>query len=569
MIFSNALTLIFLLTLLTLITKPLGIYLYKILHPEEKTFLDILWKKPEKFLYKVFRINPKEEQSAKDYLYSLFIFSLFSLSLSFCVLKFQHLFPLNPQNFPSLPWALALNIAVSYVTNTNWQSYAGETTLSYFSQMFALTVQNFLSPIVGLCVAAALVRGIARKKMTTLGNFWVDLTRLSLYLFLPLALLGATFFASQGVIQNFHSYKTAETLENQRQVVIQGPIASQEAIKLLGSNGGGFTAANSAHPYENPNPLTNLFSIFLVLLLPTAQTYYFGREIKNQKHGWSLYAAMTFLFVLTTFLSFHFETAGNPIFQKIAKTNTSINMEGKEMRFGIFSSSLFASTMTSTSTGAVNSSLTCYTPLGSMLLFLNMQLGEIIFGGVGSGLCGMILFTLFSIFICGLVIGRTPEYLGKRIEAPEIKVSILTILLFFFFILSFSSIACLSSLGIDNVKNAGPHSFSELLYNFTSAVANNGSSFDGGKINTLYNILSACAMLFGRFVTLSLVIVLAHFFVKKPKHPTGDGSFPLSGTTFVLLLLGVILIIGALTFLPTLSMGPVLENFYINRETFF
>ena len=554
-----------LLLILTALTKPLGIYIHKVLNPHEKTFLDKLIKPLEKLTYRICHIDTKKEQTWKEYLFCVLAFSFFSVLFTSVLLGCQQYLFLNPANLGSLSLDLNFNTAVSFQTNTDWQSYGGESTMSYLSQMVPLTLQNFLSPAAGLSVAACLVRGMARHSSKVLGNFWVDIIRVTYYLLLPLAFIAAVFFVSQGVPQNFSPYTKATTLESgQEQVIVQGPIASQEAIKLLGTNGGGYTNANSSHPYENPTPLSNFFQLICMLAIPAAQTYYLGREIKNQKHGWSIYIAMAIVFIAGVIVCSTFEAKGNPHLAELGIESSSGNMEGKEQRFGIFSSTLFATVTTTTSTGATNSSHDSYTPMGGIVPLLNIQLGEIIWGGVGSGLYSVILFVILAIFTAGLIIGRTPEYLGKKIEALDIQSAMLGILIFIFAVLGFTAWACVSGWGCAAIGNEGSHGFSEMLYAFSSATGNNGSSFAGLSANTpWWNITLAFAMLIGRVVLVTFVIILAGSLVKKKRLVTEGASFPVSGITFTALLIAVIILIGALSFLPALIMGPFIEQFFM------
>jgi K+-transporting ATPase ATPase A chain len=554
-----------LLLILTLITKPLGIYIYKVLNPNEKTFLDNIFKPLEKLTYRICHIDTKKEHTWKEYLFCILAFSFFSILFAFVLLGCQQYLFLNPAKLGGISFDLNFNTAVSFQTNTDWQSYGGESTLSYLSQMGPLTLQNFLSPAAGLAVAACLVRGIARYSSKVLGNFWVDITRITYYLLLPLAFICAVFFVSQGVPQNFNPYTKAATLDSgQEQVIVQGPIASQEAIKLLGTNGGGYTNVNSAHPYENPTPLSNFFQLLCMLAIPAAQTYYLGKEIKNQKHGWSLYIAMVIVFIAGLMVCSTFEAKGNPHLAEFGIEASSGNMEGKEQRLGVFSSALFATVTTTTSTGAANSSHDSYTPIGGLIPMLNIQLGEIIWGGVGSGLYSIILFVILAIFTAGLIIGRTPEYLGKKIEALDIQSSMLGILIFIFAILGFTAWACVSNWGAAAIGNEGPHGFSEMLYAYSSAAGNNGSAFGGLSANTpWWNITLAFAMLIGRFALITFVIILAGSLVKKKKLVSDTASFPVSGMTFTALLIAVIILIGALSFLPALIMGPFIEQFFM------
>ena len=536
-------------------------------------------------------MDPRKEQDWKGYTFSLLLFSLVGLLFTYVILRLQHLLPLNPQGFGPVPADLAFNTAASFTTNTNWQNYGGEATLSYFSQMVGLVFHNFASAAVGLAAAAALVRGIARHSAKTIGNFWVDLIRGNLYLLLPISLVLAVFLVSQGIIQNFKAYDSARLVEptivqvpkkningqevkdaqgnpvmdEQRltqQTLPQGPAASQVAIKILGINGGGFFNANASHPYENPTPLSNFFQMLAIFLIPSGLTYYLGRMVKNQKHGWAVWSAMTILFLSAFLICWYAESAGNPRLQALGLDPVSGNMEGKEVRFGIFNSALFASITTDASCGAVNSMHDSFTPLGGLIPLFNIQLGEVVFGGVGSGLYGMLIFVILSVFLTGLMVGRTPEYLGKKIEPYEVKVSVLALMILIFSILGFSGWALVSQWGLAGLNNGGPHGLSEILYAFSSATGNNGSAFAGLSGNTAgYNTTLGLAMLFGRFIMVVPVMALAGSLAGKKLIPLSGGSFPVWGLTFTLVLVGTVLIVGALTFLPALALGPIVEHF--------
>ncbi len=564
------LLLVVFLSILTTVTKPLGIYLYKVLNPEKSTPLDFLCKPLEKLTYRLCGIDSKKEQDWKQYLGALCAFSFVSLVVGCILLGCQQFLPLNPAQMKALTFDLNFNTSVSFMTNTDWQSYGGESTMSYFSQMVPLTLQNFVSPAVGLATAAAFSRGISRHSSKTLGNFWVDLIRSTYYIFLPLAFLLAIFLISQGVPENFHAYINATTLDSGTQVIAQGPMASQDAIKILGTNGGGFTNVNCTHPYENPTPLSNLIQMFGIALIPAAVTYYFGREVRNQKHGWCLYTTMAFLFILGAFVCTTFEKKGNPQFALNGIETSVGNMEGKEQRFGIFGSTMFATITTCTSNGGVNSAHDCYTPIGGLVPMLNMQLAEVIWGGVGSGLYGMLIFVILSIFTVGLIVGRTPEYLGKRIEAFDIKMAIFALVPVILVILGFTAWACVSKWGLSALGNSDAHGFSEMLYAYSSAVGNNGSAFAGLSANTpWWNYTLSFAMLFGRFFIIIPVLVLAGSFAGKKPIPIGSGSFPVTGFTFTTLLISVIILLGALSFLPALIMGPFFEQFLMNTLKLF
>ncbi len=581
---------LYMLVLLAL-TKPVGLYLVQVLDAEGKTFLDPVLRPLERVLYRFLGLDPKKEQDWKGYTFSLLLFSLIGLLLTYVILRLQHLLPLNPQGFGPVPSDLAFNTAASFTTNTNWQNYGGESTLSYFSQMVGLVFHNFASAAVGLAAAAALVRGIARHSAKTIGNFWVDLIRGNLYLLLPISLALAVFLVSQGMIQNFKAYDSARLVEPmtvqvpkknaggqeikdgqgnpvmedrkiEQQTLPQGPVASQVAIKILGINGGGFFNANAAHPYENPTPLSNFFQMLAIFLIPSGLTYYLGRMVKNQKHGWAVWSAMTILFLSTFLICWWAESAGNPRLQALGLDPVSGNMEGKEVRFGIFNSALFATITTGASCGAVNAMHDSFTPLGGLIPLFNIQLGEVVFGGVGAGLYGMLIFVILAVFLTGLMVGRTPEYLGKKIEPYDVKVSVLALMISIFSILGFSSWALVSKWGLAGLNNAGPHGLSEILYAFSSATGNNGSAFAGLSGNTpWYNTTLGLGMLFGRFIMLVPVMALAGSLAGKKLVPSSGGSFPVWGLTFTLVLVGTVVIVGALTFLPALALGPIVEHF--------
>jgi K+-transporting ATPase ATPase A chain len=568
---------------LLVLTKPMGRYLFRVLETEGKMALSPVMGPLEKLFYRLLGVKPEREQTWKEYALSLLVFSLVGVIFTYAILRLQHLLPLNPQHFGPMSDHLAFNTAVSFMTNTNWQSYGGESNLSYFSQMVGLVFHNFVSAAVGICVAAALVRGIARQSANTVGHFWKDLIRLHLYILVPFCLVYAIFLVSQGVIQNFKPYQTASLVEpiattlaekdpdsssilQERKVdmqsVVQGPIASQVAIKMLGTNGGGYTGANSSHPFENPTPLTNFIEILSIFLIPSGLTYYLGRMVKKQRHGWAIWTAMVVLFLLGLFLSWSAEKAGNPRLDELGVDPTGGNMEGKEVRFGIFDSVLFATVTTDASCGAVNSMHDSYTPLGGFVPLLNIQLGEVVFGGVGAGLYGMLVFVILAVFLAGLMVGRTPEYLGKKIESYDIKLGVIAILALIFDILGFTAWAGVSSWGLQGLKNTGPHGLSEILYAFSSAAGNNGSAFGGLETNTYwFDTTMGLAMLVGRFIFLVPVLALAGHLAKKKYVPATDGSFPVSGVLFVVLLVATVLIVGALTFFPVLSLGPILEHF--------
>jgi len=569
--------------MLLVLTKPMGRYLLKVLETEERALLSPVMGPLEKLFYRLLGVKPEREQTWKEYTLSLLAFSLVGVIFTYAILRLQHLLPLNPQHFGPVIDHLSFNTAVSFTTNTNWQSYGGESTLSYFSQMVGLVFHNFVSAAVGICVAAALVRGIARHSANTVGHFWKDLIRLHLYVLVPFCLVYAVFLVSQGVIQNFKTYQSATlvepiattVMENKsgsnsmiqerkvdRQSIVEGPIASQVAIKMLGTNGGGYTSANSSHPFENPTPLTNFIEILSIFLIPSGLTYYLGRMVKKQRHGWAVWAAMVILFLFGLFISWSAEMAGNPRLRALGLDPADGNMEGKEVRFGVFDSVLFATMTTDASCGAVNSMHDSYTPLGGFVLLLNIQLGEVVFGGVGAGLYGMLVFVILAVFLAGLMVGRTPEYLGKKIESYDVKLCVIAILALIFDILGFTAWAVVSSWGLEGLNNTGPHGLSEILYAFSSAAGNNGSAFAGLDSNTYwFNTTMGLAMLVGRFVFLIPVLALAGHLAKKKYVPATGGSFPVSGILFVVLLVATVLIVGALTFFPVLSLGPILEHF--------
>ena len=582
------------------LTKPLGLYLERVLDPAGKTLLSPLFAPVERLVYRCLGVDKTKEQDWKGYAISLLVFSAVGLLFTYVILRLQPMFRLNPQGFGAVSSDLAFNTAASFTTNTNWQSYGGESTLSYFSQMVGLAFHNFASAAVGIAVAAALVRGIARDKAASIGNFWVDITRVSLYLLLPICLVYSLFLVSQGMIQNFKPYDTAQILEPyttqvaqkdsngqemkdsqgktlmmdrkvETQTIAQGPVASQVAIKMLGTNGGGFMNANAAHPYENPTPLSNFLQMLSIFAIPSALTYYLGRMVRNQKHGWSVWSAMFMLFLAGVLVCWWAESQGNPRMTALGVDSSFGNMEGKEVRFGIFNSALFATVTTDASCGAVNAMHDSFTPLGGLVPLFNMHLGEVVFGGVGAGLYGMLIFVVLAIFLAGLMIGRTPEYLGKKIEAFDVKVAALAILIPAGVLLAFTAWAATSEWGLAGLNNNGPHGLSEILYAFTSAVNNNGSAFAGLSANTpWYNTTLALAMLVGRFFVIIPVLALAGNLGGKKVVAESSGSFPVSGVTFTLLLVGTVLLVGALTFLPVISLSPVVEHFLmINSAKLF
>ncbi len=555
--------------ILLLLTRPLGHYLARVFE-RESTVLDPVCSPVERLLYRLCGIDAQAEMTWIEYGLALLAFSLVSMLLLYLLQRLQLWLPLNPEHLPAVPSLLALNTAASFTTNTNWQAYTPETTMSYLTQMAGLAYHNFASAAVGLAVAAAVIRGIARREQQTLGNFWVDLTRVTFRVLLPGAFVLALILVSQGVVQNLRPYDTAHLLQpttaQSTQRIAQGPVASQEAIKELGTNGGGFFNANSAHPFENPTPLTNFLEILAILLLPAALTATLGRITGSPRHGWAIFAAMSFFFFAALFVAVRAESAPNPLWHSVSQhasaTQSGGNMEGKEVRFGIANSSLFAVATTDTSCGAVNSMHDSFTPLGGLVLLTNMLLGEVVFGGVGSGIYGMIIFVVLAVFIAGLMVGRTPEYLGKKIEAFDVKMAMLYTLIFPLIVLTFAAISLLlPHLGLASLNNSGPHGLTEILYAYTSAAANNGSAFAGLNVNTdWYNLTLAFAMLAGRFLMIVPVLALAGNLASKRYTPPSQGTFPVTTPLFAVLLVSVILIVVALTFFPALSLGPVLEH---------
>lgn len=521
------------------------------------------WFAPlEQAIYRSCGITARDEQSWFEYLWSLLAFNGIGILLVMAVLMAQAWLPLNPQHLPGVSWHLAFNTAVSFVTNTNWQSYGGESTLSYFSQMFALTVQNFLSPATGICVLLALTRGLVRREAHTLGHFTVDLTRSVLYVLLPLSLVFALVLVWQGVPQNFSPYVDAHTLEGAKQVIAQGPVASQEAIKMLGTNGGGFFNANSAHPYENPTPLTDFLEMWAILLIPAALVYTFGEMVGDRRQGWALYTVMGILFLGGLAIALWAQWQPNPRLEHLGLDTRLGNSEGMETRFGTTESVLWATATTDASNGSVNTMHDSLMPLAGMVPMFNIMVGELVYGGVGSGLYDMLLFVLIALFIAGLMVGRTPEYLGKKIEAAEVKLLVLTLIVTAAGLLGGTAIASVTKAGVSALHNAGPHGFSEILYAFSSTIGNNGSAFAGLNADTpFYDVGLGLAMLIGRYGYIVPLLAVAGSLAAKRAAPVSSGSFPTHGPLFVVLLIGVILIVGGLTFFPALALGPMVEHF--------
>jgi len=551
------------LVILTSLSVICGNYFAKVFQGE-RNFLSPLHSRIEKMLYRLLKTNPDQQMDWKEYAKNLLIFCVLGILFLVIFQATQQYLPLNPQKIKNVDFLLALNTAISFVTNTNWQSYSGETTLSYFVQMIGLTVQNFISAAVGISVLISLIRGIVTRKGTSIGNFWKDLTRSILYILLPLSIIIAIILVSQGVVQTFSHYIRATTLESAEQIIPFGPAASQIAVKQLGTNGGGFFGANSAFPFENPTPFSNFIQVLSILLIPASLVFTYGKMLGNKKHAWIIFSVMMVVFISGVVLSYLSEISTNPIYH-----NAQL-MEGKETRFGIFNSVLWSVATTVASNGSVNSMHSSLSPVLGMIAMLNIQLGEIIFGGVGSGLYGMFLFILLTVFAAGLMIGRTPEYFGKKIESYEIKWAIIGVLLPSVIILLFTAIGVSTSSGLQSILNKGPHGFSEILYAFTSAGGNNGSAFAGLNTNTnFYNLLMSIAMFLGRFGVIIPVLAISGNLVKKNIAPTTAGTLTIDNILFGFLLLSIILIVGALTFFPVLSIGPLLEQLLLNNGMIF
>jgi K+-transporting ATPase ATPase A chain len=558
-----------------LLVKPLGGYMTRVF-AGERTFLSPVLRPTERVLYRLSGVDERVDQNWAAYAVAMLTFSLMGFLTLYGLQRFQALLPFNPAGQSAVEPGLAFNTAMSFDTNTNWQSYVPETTMSYLGQMAGLTVHNFVSAATGIALAMALIRGFARRSAAGIGNFWVDLVRCTLYVLLPMSIVVGLFFVWQGMPQNLSPYTEATTLEGGRQVIAQGPVASQEVIKLLGTNGGGFFNANSAHPFENPNAITNFVEMVLIFAIGAALTNVFGRMVGDQRQGWAVFAVMAFLFFGGVATAYRAEAAGNP---RIAALGVDIaasdsqaggNMEGKETRFGIASSTLFATVTTDASCGAVNAMHDSFTPIGGLVPLFNMQLGEIIVGGVGAGLYGMLLFAIVSVFVAGLMVGRTPEYLGKKIEAREVKMAMLAILILPLSILGFTALATVVDAGLAGPANQGPHGFSEILYAYTSGTGNNGSAFAGLGANTLfYNTTIGFAMFIGRFLMIVPMLAIAGSLAAKKIVPASAGTFPTDGPVFVCLVVGVILIVGGLTFFPALALGPLAEHLAMNAGTLF
>ena len=575
------------------VTPVLGGFMARVFS-RQKTFLDPVVRPLERLIYKLTGVDETREMRWTEYAIAILMFSVVSMLVLYVMQRMQHVLPLNPQGFGPVAPALAFNTAVSFTTNTNWQAYGGETTMSYFTQMAGLAYHNFVSAAVGISVAIAFIRGIAQREKETIGNFWVDMVRASLWLLLPIAIVGALFLVSQGVVQNLKPYDKVAVVDPQtvtstsadgkpqttvlsEQTIAQGPVASQEVIKQFGTNGGGFFNANSSHPFENPTPLSNLFEMFGIFAISAGLTYTLGSMTGSRRHGWAVWGAMAFLFVAGVTVAYWAEARGNPMLaaagadQAVSAQSSGGNMEGKEVRFGIANTALFATVTTDASCGAINGWHDSFTPLGGLVPLANMQLSEVVFGGVGAGMYGILVYIILSVFIAGLMVGRTPEYLGKKIQAFEVQMAMLTVLIFSFIILTFTAISSVSpDFGTSSIFNPGPHGLSEMLYAYSSAGANNGSAFGGISVNTKwYNTTLGLTMLFGRFFMIIPPLAIAGSLSRKKIVPASLGTFPVTTPLFAALLVGVIVIVGALTFFPVLSLGPIVEHFMMQAGQVF
>ena len=584
------LQILFFLLIISALAKPLGVYMMRVFS-HEKTLLDPVLHPIEKLVYRLIAVDEKREMRWTEYTVAMLLFSGVSMTLLYLIERTQKWLPWNPQKFANVDPGLAFGTAASFTTNTNWQAYSGEATMSYLTQMAGLAYHNFVSAAVGIVLAIVVIRGVARKETDKLGNFWVDTTRCLLWVLLPFCLVGALVLVSQGVVQNLKPYTTAELMQPYttqiagsdgktttqtvtRQIIAQGPVASQEVIKELGTNGGGFFGANSAHPFENPTPFSNLFEMVLIFAIPSGLTYTLGRMTGSQRHGWAVWAAMAFLFLCGVTTAYWAEAKGNPLLakadQQVSASQSGGNMEGKEVRFGIANSALFATVTTDASCGAVNGMHDSFTPLGGMVPLINIMLGEIVFGGVGAGLYGMFVFVVLAVFIAGLMVGRTPEYLGKKIESYDVKMAMLAVLILTFTILVFSAVAVVKPYGTDGISNHGPHGLSQILYAYVSSTGNNGSAFGGLGVNTMwYNTTTATAQLLGRFFMIIPIMAIAGSLAKKKTVPESAGTFPVTGGLFSGLLVSTVLIVGALTFFPALSLGPILEHLLMQAGKVF
>jgi len=580
----------FFLMVIFLVTKPIGVFMARVFN-REKTFLDPFLRPVERLVYRLTGVDEKREMRWTEYAVAMLLFSGVSMGLLYLIERTQKWLPFNPQKFPNVEPGLAFGTAASFTTNTNWQVYSGESTMSYLTQMAGLAYHNFVSAAVGIVLAIVVIRGIARKETDKLGNFWVDTTRCLLWVLLPVCLVGSLVLVSEGVVQNLRLYTTADLIQPYtaqvmgpdgkttaqtvtQQVIAQGPVASQEVIKEFGTNGGGFFNANSAHPFENPTPLSNFFEMVLIFAIPSGLTYTLGRMTGSQRHGWAVWAAMAFLFLAGVTTAYWAEARGNPLLagtdQHAGTLHSGGNMEGKEVRFGIANSALFATVTTDASCGAVNGMHDSFTPLGGMVPLINIMLGEVVFGGVGAGLYGIFVFVVLAVFIAGLMVGRTPEYLGKKIESYNVKMAMLAVLILTFTILTFSAVSVVKPYGTAGITNPGPHGLSQVLYAYVSSTGNNGSAFGGISANTMwYNTTTAFAQLLGRFFMIIPVLAIAGSLAKKKTVPESAGTFPVTGGLFAGLLVSTILIVGALTFFPALSLGPILEHLLMNAGKAF
>jgi len=565
------LQILFFLIAIALVTPLLGGYMARVF-TRGRTWLDPILRPVERLIYRLTGVDEARDMRWTEYAVALLLFSVVSMVVLYAMQRLQSVLPFNPQGFAGVPPDLAFNTAASFTTNTNWQAYSGESTMSYFTQMAGLAYHNFVSAAAGIAVAIAFIRGIASREREGIGNFWVDITRATLWVLLPIAVVGALFLVSQGVVQNLKPYDRVTTVEGATQVIAQGPAASQGIIKQFGTNGGGFFNANSAHPFENPTPLTNVLEMFGIFAISSGLTYTLGSMTGSRRHGWAVWAAMTVLFVAGVTVAYWAEARGNPMLTAVGANQTPTamspggNMEGKEVRFGIANTALFATATTDASCGAINGWLDSFTPLGGLVTLANIQLSEVVFGGVGAGMYGILVYIILSVFIAGLMVGRTPEYLGKKIQAFEVQMAMLTVLIFSLLILTFTAISSVSpGFGTASIFNPGPHGLSEMLYAYSSAAANNGSAFGGVTVNThWYNTTLGLSMLFGRFFMIIPPLAIAGSLSRKKLVPPSLGTFPVTTPLFAALLVGVIVIVGALTFFPALSLGPIIEHFLMH-----
>jgi len=576
MTLNGWLQILFFLLAIFLVTPIIGGYMARVF-TRQRTWLDPVLRPFERLLYRLTGVDEAREMRWTEYAVALLLFSIVSMLVLYGIERLQGVLPWNPQGFAGVAPALAFNTAASFTTNTNWQAYGGETTMSYFTQMAGLAYHNFMSAAVGIAVAIAFIRGIVQKEKDTIGNFWVDIVRATLWVLLPIAVVGALFLVSQGVVQNLRPYDTVKTVEGATQVIAQGPVASQEIIKQFGTNGGGFFNANSAHPFENPTPLSNFVALFGIFAISSGLTYTLGSMTGSRRHGWAVWAAMAFLFLAGVTVAYWAEARGNPMLTTAGADQTATamspggNMEGKDVRFGIANTALFATVTTDASCGAINGWHDSFTPLGGLVPLANIELSEVVFGGVGAGMYGVLVYIILSVFIAGLMVGRTPEYLGKKIQAFEVQMAMLTVLVFSLLILTFTAISSVSpGFGTSSVFNPGPHGLSEMLYAYSSGAANNGSAFGGISVNTKwYNTTLALTMLFGRFFMIIPPLAIAGSLSRKKHVPASLGTFPVTTPLFTALLVGVIVIVGALTFFPALSLGPIVEHFMMNAGQVF